>query len=534
MTEHVLINMIQQKPGSFSEVKKKKTYQNADKSFADIIKGINKAKSDRSGKSPPDNEKNKKLNNQKLINNQEFLDKLEKILSKNSDKTASELFSLLQGGSLNRQQEIVLQNLLSKIENSSTNLSEIKSLLQENSAVCMQETSVFNKKYSSDDKVLDIKGLKQIESLLEENKITLTEKQQSVLKNELDSFAEVVLNNSDKNYAEILDAETLKSKIHKLISLSDKGKIDSTNLEDLLKREDSKLPLLQKLNSMSIQDIPPTDSLAESNSVSAELADQLKQLFDDQNEKNSKNIKLDNFTADQKGAFPLDSNSSLGKISAAGNTESGSDKNFLDLNNNLFFSFDLESRGTAPEVDNFPLPENNIDLNQTENTDLKTQIVEKFTGEYSADTKEMQIHLEPRSLGKVNISLGYDNEKLVGKMIVENELVRTQLENSLKQLKIDLVKQGINIEQFKVEIAKNSPQQVERQNEFAFSDQETAFGDGETGQNQEYEQRKFFQGQYYVHRRNDRSNTAGDSVVLKHLKMINRAAFSSDKLNLLA
>jgi len=528
MTENVMIDMIQQKPGSFSEVKKKKTYQNYDKSFADTIKEINTVKSDRREKSLPDNEKDQKLDNQEL------LDKLKKILSKNRDKAASELISLLQGGSLNRQQKIMLQNLLSKIEKSSTNLSEFKSLLQKNSAD-HTKNSGFPKKYFSENEVMDTKDLKKIASLLEDNKITLKEKQQSLLKNELDNFMEMVLNSSDKNSAEILNTETLELKIQKLISLFDKGKIDPNNLETLLKREDIELPVMQKLKSVSSKDTLFSDSLSESNFASPELANQLKQLLNDQNEKNSKHIKTANLIADNKGLFQSDNDSSLGKVFAAGNTESGSDKNFLDLeNNNLFFGVDFEAGDRSSEVNNFSLRETNTGLKQAENTDLQSQIVEKFTGEYSADTKEMQIQLEPRSLGKIDISLGYDNEKLVGKMVVENELVRTQLENSLKQLKTDLVKQGINIEQFKVETAKNSPQQIERQNEFAFSDQETASGDGETGQNQEYEQRKFFQGQYYVHPRNERSNTVGDSVLLRHQEMINRAAFSSDKLNLLA
>src|SRR6056297_1042439 len=301
MTENVMIDMIQQKPGSFSEVKKKKTYQNHDKSFADTIKEINTVKSDRREKSLPDNEKDQKLDNQKL-DNQELLDKLKKTLSKNRDKAASELISLLQGGSLNRQQKIMLQNLLSKIEKSSTNLSEFKSLLQKNSAD-HTKNSGFPKKYFSENEVMDTKDLKKIASLLEDNKITLKEKQQSLLKNELDNFMEMVLNSSDKNSAEILNTETLELKIQKLISLFDKGKIDPTNLETLLKREDIELPVMQKLKSVSSKDTLFSDSLSESNFASPELANQLKQLLNDQNEKNSKHIKTANLIADNEGLF---------------------------------------------------------------------------------------------------------------------------------------------------------------------------------------------------------------------------------------
>jgi len=146
----------------------------------------------------------------------------------------------------------------------------------------------------------------------------------------------------------------------------------------------------------------------------------------------------------------------------------------------------------------------------------------------------MQIQLKPESLGKIDISLAYDNDQLTGKMLVESELVRAQLENSLKGLKSDLLKQGINIEQFKIETAKNAPQQVEKQNEFVFDDQNSAFSDGETGQNQEYEQRQFFQGQYYVQRNNSSSNLDSENIIMRQQEMINRAAFSNEKLNLLA
>ncbi|MGM0602284.1 MAG: flagellar hook-length control protein FliK [Bacillota bacterium] len=530
MTENVPVNMVQQSSNSFSSVKKEKNHRKPDKSFAETVREVNTPKPDRREKSPPDSGKNQKLNNQ------EFLDKLKKILSKNRDKTASELIALMQSGSLSEQQKIMMQNLLSELQNNNLNLSELKSLLHKNSTD-HANSNMIKEEYFSRDRMLNFKDLEKIASLLENNKITLTEKQQSVLKNELDRFAEMISSNFDNNSDDIMNAETAELKLEKLITLFKKDEIDPTNLETLLKKEDSELHLMQKLKSMGSSDVAFSDSITankiEKNSISAELAEQLKEMFNEQNGKKTDNRKNVKFSVES--LFPSDNDSSLEKIFAAGNTESGSDKNFLDLGNkNLFFSFDMESGDTVPDGKIFSLHETNTDLNQAENADLKSQIVEKFTGEYSADTKEMQIQLEPRSLGKVDISLSYDNGKLVGKMVVENELVRTQLENSLKQLKTDLVKQGINIEQFKVETAKNSPQQVERQNEFVFNDQETASGDGETGQNQEHEQRKFFQGQYYVHRRNDRSNTAGDRVLLKHQEMINRAAFFGDKINLLA
>jgi hypothetical protein len=106
----------------------------------------------------------------------------------------------------------------------------------------------------------------------------------------------------------------------------------------------------------------------------------------------------------------------------------------------------------------------------------------------------------------------------------------------MKEIKSDLIKQGINIEQFKIETAKAGPRQVEQQNDFKLNDQNSAFSDGETGQNQEYEQRQFFQGQYYVQRSLNKSgldNLDGENLVMRQQEIINRAAFSKGKLNLI-
>ncbi len=180
--------------------------------------------------------------------------------------------------------------------------------------------------------------------------------------------------------------------------------------------------------------------------------------------------------------------------------------------------------------------ENNFAFNNSESiyseVDLYSQIVEKFEGSYSADQKQLQIQLEPEFLGKIDVSLSYDNDKMVGKMIVESEVIRSQLDNMLSNLKNDLVKQGINIEQFKIETAKNTPQQVEKNNDFFLNDQQSAFSDGDSGHNQEYDQRRFFQGLYYVNQ--DQKSILDERDMLNQIQL-NKIKFNArDSIDLLA
>lgn len=164
---------------------------------------------------------------------------------------------------------------------------------------------------------------------------------------------------------------------------------------------------------------------------------------------------------------------------------------------------------------------------------VKEQFVQKFSGEYSAAKNEMNIELEPESLGKIEVKLNLEQGKVNAKMLVESKVVQAQLESSMQDIKSDLLKQGINIEQFKVETIKNAPRQVEQHSDFNLSDQNSAFSDGETGENQEYQQRQFFQGQYYLKRNLANKGLNGDDLIMRQQEIINRAAFSKAKLNLI-
>lgn len=301
---------------------------------------------------------------------------------------------------------------------------------------------------------------------------------------------------------------------------------ESSKAAGIIRNKDDSVKTAQKLNF----DFNVLDEDIFSQQVNLEQKDSLKKEFLSQDAENNalKNNGELKFFNSMNNRVSADLNlEGLSKFLQSESSEKVKDSNLDFFGIESFSNTELET--TASE--NIYDLNNNTKLKQ--NYPVKDQFVEKFKGEYSAAKNEMSLKLKPDSLGKIEIKLNLNQGKIDAKMIVENNFVQSQLENSMQEIKSDLLKQGINIEQFKIETAKNAPQQVEKQNGFAFNDQNSAFSDGETGQNQEYEQRQFFQGQYYVQRTNKNSNLNSDDFIMRQQEIINRAAFSNGKLNLI-
>ena len=68
----------------------------------------------------------------------------------------------------------------------------------------------------------------------------------------------------------------------------------------------------------------------------------------------------------------------------------------------------------------------------------------------SSKTNEMVMKLAPEHLGKLEIRLKKDGEKMIGRFKVENTLAKDAIELQLPQLKESLAEQGIHIEEFSV------------------------------------------------------------------------------------
>jgi len=536
MTEALLNNVLQVNKNDFSPAQIKKPKVNSGKSFSETMQEIN--------------QRSQKQQKSSSLSEQDFMAKLKEILSKNKKEVPSELLSLLQGGNLSSQQKAVLEKMMLNLKNSNLDISDLKKILAKNSDSAkrgsLEQIQLSNQEEKTADldfEALNAEKLNEIAALLEAKDQTASES--SDLKAEIDQLVEILIDSSSKsagakeqNLEQILGTENLQSKLRDLASILKTSEWNAEDLNEIAEQKGAELPLLTQAiesDNLNFSDLSTNLSSDSESSLFTEFAAQLKEILNKENSKLSSQQTAENIEFNNSDIFSLDSDSAL-DLSIGSELENKNQNNFFDLNNsNLFFNLDPESQSKANNLnlENFSLNSENT-TNLAENTDLRSQVVEQFRGEYSPETKEIQIQLKPESLGKIDISLSYDNEQLTGKMLVESEIVRAQLENSLKGLKSDLLKQGINIEQFKIETAKNAPQQVEKQNEFAFNDQNSAFSDGETGQNQEYEQRQFFQGQYYVQQNNGSSNLDSEGIIMRQQEMINRAAFSNEKLNLLA
>ena len=195
MTEAVLNNIIQQSSNDFSKSKSSKNQNDSGKSFSETMNKIKNSSSknvaEKVKSSTSDSSKVSK--NDSTLNNQEFLDKLKKILKKNNKEVPSELLSLLQGGSLSKEQEAMLEKMLLNLENSNIDIKQLKSLLEKNSSQFnsdkIGDAEAF--KGDSDLSSLNAESLKKLAGLLENNEKILSDQNKSKLKSEIDQLTKI-------------------------------------------------------------------------------------------------------------------------------------------------------------------------------------------------------------------------------------------------------------------------------------------------------------------------------------------------------
>ncbi len=532
MTDAVLMNVVQQKANDYSKLKQNRRSTAEKGDFAKTLENINRNNSKKQSRIDSSAEKSKST--KEKITDDEFLDKLEKIISKNKDEIPSELLSLLNSGSLNDQQTAMLEKIMINLKNNNLNITQLKTILEQNNdAINLENFNTAN----SDSKLntlseINSGKLSQIASALEADETLLSKAEKEIVAKEINYIADFLLNrgeaveqNTKNTLKGILASNDLANKMVKLGDLIDSNAFSELNLDKKI----SDSSLLKKIMSSTATDFSSLDNVNSKEKVLyAELAAQLNEMISDKNPKNLNNSQLK-----EANIFSLFSGESS-NVAVTNNSNADREGSFFNLSDeNSYLNFNFNDNNQTVNQQSLSL-NNNTSSDLRNEMNIEAQVVEQFKGEYSSETKEMQIQLKPESLGKIDITLAYDNDKLTGKMLVENEIVRAQLENSLSNLKSDLVRQGINIDQFKIETAKNSPQQVDNQDNFSFNDENAAFSDGETGHNQEFEQRQFFQGQYYVKNNNSELNVDSDNLIMKQQDILNRAAFSNDSINLLA
>ena len=226
----LLNNILQVSKNDFSPAKRKQTAKNSSKSFSETIQEINQY--NQSSKKADLKNNNFVKEKTSSLSDQEFLNKLRKILSKNNKEVPAELLALLQGGSLSSQQKAMLEQLMLNLQNNNLDLSDLKSLLAKNSddqtRVNSEEIQFFNqdgKRENQESMTLNPDQLEKLASLLETGDQKLTEVEISKLKAEVDQLAKLLINsnsgkleNPEAKLQQILGTENLPAKLTELAS----------------------------------------------------------------------------------------------------------------------------------------------------------------------------------------------------------------------------------------------------------------------------------------------------------------------------
>lgn len=81
------------------------------------------------------------------------------------------------------------------------------------------------------------------------------------------------------------------------------------------------------------------------------------------------------------------------------------------------------------------------------------QVVEQVKVTVTADTSEMEMQLNPESLGKVNLSVVAKEGHITAQFVTENEVARQALESQIQQLRATLGEQGLKVDKVEVSVS---------------------------------------------------------------------------------
>ncbi|MEC9490004.1 MAG: flagellar hook-length control protein FliK [Halanaerobiales bacterium] len=341
-----------------------------------------------------------------------------------------------------------------------------------------------------------------------------------------------------------LELQNLESSLREiLVQLSDQN---YSKLEKVLAEENKEQKLISKLlqnirNSVQQAEVGPAEIIKEFSD--GDILAQLRKILAENGEKDLTQVgtaednirtKADRASALADRLFNTAQSSSqktAGELNTAASVlfQTEKEQAEVDIFNGQsyleYFNLNSESRAA------FELTQGNGIDHIRPGLSVEEQIMETFKAEYSAENRELAVELKPASLGKIDISLSYEGDRLIGKMLVESELIRSSLEKSLNTLKTELVKEGINIEQFKIQTAENRPTQPEQQDQFAFNQEQSRSGDADSGQNQNYQQKNTFR-QHYLNQNNSINSYEELDSSIKSSKL--NYGWKQNALNLLA
>ena len=79
------------------------------------------------------------------------------------------------------------------------------------------------------------------------------------------------------------------------------------------------------------------------------------------------------------------------------------------------------------------------------------QISSRMQVQRQAGKNRIELQLEPESLGRVRLELELENTELTARILVDNEQVRSHLEQNLDSLRSSLLRQGFNVGEIQIE-----------------------------------------------------------------------------------
>ena len=129
--------------------------------------------------------------------------------------------------------------------------------------------------------------------------------------------------------------------------------------------------------------------------------------------------------------------------------------------NNEFKMTEMDVKNESTEIPKFDITgTNNVIMSKAEKLqeqiDVLKQIAEKVDVNILEDKSEMLIKLKPDNLGKVTMQISVENGNISAKFLAESQKVKEILESNMQELKDQLAKQGMAVQEMSVSVGNDN------------------------------------------------------------------------------
>ena len=129
--------------------------------------------------------------------------------------------------------------------------------------------------------------------------------------------------------------------------------------------------------------------------------------------------------------------------------------------NDEFKMTEMDVKNESTEIPKFDITgTNNIVMSKAEKLqeqiDVLKQIAEKVDVNILEDKSEMLIKLKPDNLGKVTMQISVENGNISAKFLAESQKVKEILESNMQELKDQLAKQGMAVQEMSVSVGNDN------------------------------------------------------------------------------